>query len=126
MKNICKRTLCAVLALGMALLPAGATNWGLWYGNGLHQPPNGEDTVQTLAKYGAYYMGTPAKRSFISPLTAATKTEILPKYWIPSKSSTFPARSSSWAITSRPLRHLSGAWATRAISSATIRTIIPT
>ena len=58
MKNICKRTLCAVLALGMALLPAGATNWGLWYGNGLHQPPNGEDTVQTLAKYGAYYMGS--------------------------------------------------------------------
>ena len=54
MKNICKRTLCAALALGMALLPAGATNWGLWYGNGLHQPPNGEDTVQTLAKYGAY------------------------------------------------------------------------
>ena len=38
MKNICKRTLCAVLALGMAQLPAGATNWGLWYGNGLHQP----------------------------------------------------------------------------------------
>ena len=36
MKNICKRTLCAALALGMALLPAGATNWGLWYGNGLH------------------------------------------------------------------------------------------
>ena len=58
MKNICKRTLCAALALGMALLPAGATNWGLWYGNGLHQPPNGEDTVQTLAKYGAYYMGS--------------------------------------------------------------------
>ena len=58
MKNICKRMLCAALALGMALLPAGATNWGLWYGNGLHQPPNGEDTVQTLAKYGAYYMGS--------------------------------------------------------------------
>lgn len=63
MKNICKRTLCAALALGMALLPAGATNWGLWYGNGLHQPPNGEDTVQTLAKYGAYYMGSAAEKT---------------------------------------------------------------
>lgn len=62
-KNICKRTLCAALALGMALLPAGATNWGLWYGNGLHQPPNGEDTVQTLAKYGAYYMGSAAEKT---------------------------------------------------------------
>lgn len=30
MKKICKQTLCAALALGMALLPAGATNWGLW------------------------------------------------------------------------------------------------
>ena len=65
MKNICKRTLCAALALGMALLPAGATNWGLWYGNGLHQPPNGEDTVQTLAKYGAYYMGSADEKTLL-------------------------------------------------------------
>ena len=126
MKNICKRTLCAALALGMALLPAGATNWGLWYGNGLHQPPNGEDTVQTLAKYGAYYMGSADEKTLYLTFDCGYENGNTAKYWIPSRNSTFPARSSSWAITSRPLRHLSGAWATRVISSATIRTIIPT
>ena len=36
-----KRALSAALALAVAILPAGATNWGLWYGNGAHQPPSG-------------------------------------------------------------------------------------
>ena len=58
-----KRFLCAALALGMTVLSAGATNWGLWYGNGVHQPPNGEDTVQTLAQYGAYYMGSASEKT---------------------------------------------------------------
>lgn len=57
MKTLLKRMLCAALTCGMAISAAGATDWGLWYGNGLNQPPNGEDTVQTLAQYGAYYMG---------------------------------------------------------------------
>ena len=57
MKTLLKRMLCAALTCGMAISAAGATDWGLWYGNGPNQPPNGEDTVQTLAQYGAYYMG---------------------------------------------------------------------
>lgn len=57
MKKLWKKLLCAALAGGMVLPAAGATDWGLWYGNGANQPPNGEDTVQTLAQYGAYYMG---------------------------------------------------------------------
>lgn len=57
MKTLLKRMLCAALTCGMAISAAGATDWGLWYGNGANQPPNGEDTVQTLAQYGAYYMG---------------------------------------------------------------------
>ena len=58
-----KRALSAALALAVAILPAGAANWGLWYGNGAHQPPSGEDTAQTLAQYGAYYMGDPAEKT---------------------------------------------------------------
>ena len=57
MERLWKKLLCAALAGGMILSAAGATDWGLWYGNGVNQPPNGEDTVQTLAQYGAYYMG---------------------------------------------------------------------
>ena len=63
MTKLKKRFLCAALALGMTVLSAGATNWGLWYGNGVHQPPNGEDTVQTLAQYGAYYMGSASEKT---------------------------------------------------------------
>lgn len=48
MKTLLKRMLCAALTCGMAISAAGATDWGLWYGNGANQPPNGEDTVQTL------------------------------------------------------------------------------
>ena len=57
MKKMWKKLLCAAVAGGMMFSTAGATDWGLWYGNGVNQPPNGEDTVQTLAQYGAYYMG---------------------------------------------------------------------
>ncbi len=57
MTKLKKRLICAALTLGITVLSAGATDWGLWYGNGVHQPPNGEDTVQTLAQYGAYFMG---------------------------------------------------------------------
>ena len=91
MKNICKRTLCAALALGMALLPAGATNWGLWYGNGLHQPPNGEDTVQTLAKYGAYYMGSADEKTLYLTFDCGYENgKYCQKYWIPSKKQHVP------------------------------------
>ena len=62
MKTLLKRMLCAALTCGMAISAAGATDWGLWYGNGANQPPNGEDTVQTLAQYGAYYMGEPDEK----------------------------------------------------------------
>ncbi len=34
-----------------------ATNWGLSYTNGANQPPNGEDTAQTLEQYNTYFMG---------------------------------------------------------------------
>lgn len=57
MNKLWKKLLCAALAGSMMLSAAGATDWGLWYGNGANQPPSGEDTVQTLAQYGAYYMG---------------------------------------------------------------------
>ena len=57
MKKMWKKLLCAAVAGGMMFSTAGATDWGLWYGNGVNQPPNGEDTVQTLTQYGAYYMG---------------------------------------------------------------------
>ena len=57
MKKRLQTLLCAVLACCLLCMGAGATDWGLWYGNGANQPPNGEDTVQTLAQYGAYFMG---------------------------------------------------------------------
>ena len=57
MKKMWYELLWAPVAGGMMFSTAGATDWGLWYGNGVNQPPNGEDTVQTLAQYGAYYMG---------------------------------------------------------------------
>ncbi len=62
MKKMWKKLLCAAVAGGMMFSTAGATDWGLWYGNGVNQPPNGEDTVQTLAQYGAYYMGEPDEK----------------------------------------------------------------
>lgn len=57
MKHRIKRSLCALCAGLMLTGAAGATDWGLWYGNGAGKPPNGEDSVQTLAQYGAYYLG---------------------------------------------------------------------
>lgn len=57
MNHRIKRGLCALCAGVLLSSAAGAINWGLWYGNGAGKPPNGEDSVQTLAKYGSYYMG---------------------------------------------------------------------
>ena len=55
--------MCAVCAGAMLAAAAGATDWGLWYGNGAGKPPSGEDSVQTLAQYGAYYMGDPDSKT---------------------------------------------------------------
>ena len=57
MRQAGKRLLCALCAGALLAAAAGATDWGLWYGNGAGKPPTGEDSVQTLARYGAYYMG---------------------------------------------------------------------
>lgn len=57
-----KRSLCALCAGLMLTGAAGATDWGLWYGNGAGKPPRGEDSVQTLAQYGSYYMGDPDRK----------------------------------------------------------------
>lgn len=39
-----------------------ATDWGLWYGTGKGKPPRGEDSYQTLANYGTYFMGNPNEK----------------------------------------------------------------
>lgn len=57
MKNRSKRWICLAAMLGILTTSVSATDWGLWYGAGANQPPRGEDTVQTLAQYGAYFMG---------------------------------------------------------------------
>lgn len=57
MNHPIKRGLCALCAGVLLSGGAGAINWGLWYGNGAGKPPRGEDSVQTLAQYGAYYLG---------------------------------------------------------------------
>lgn len=62
MKKWCRRAVCMVLLIGVLSFGAGATNWGLWYGNGVNQPPRGEDNAQTLAQYGAYYMGNAGEK----------------------------------------------------------------
>ena len=62
MKKQIRRALGALLLCAMTLPCAGAVNWGLWYGNGVNQPPSGEDSVQTLSQYGAYYMGSAADK----------------------------------------------------------------
>lgn len=49
--------LCLTTVLSILYTSASATDWGLWYGTGENQPPRGEDTVQTLAQYDAYFMG---------------------------------------------------------------------
>ena len=41
MKKRLQTLLCAVLACCLLCMGAGATDWGLWYGNGVNQPPNG-------------------------------------------------------------------------------------
>lgn len=57
MNHPIKRGLCALCAGVLLMGAAGAINWGLWYGNGAGKPPRGEDSVQTLAQYGSYYLG---------------------------------------------------------------------
>ena len=52
-----KRWLCLAATLGILTTSVSATDWGLWYGTSANQPPRGEDTLQTLAQYGAYFMG---------------------------------------------------------------------
>ncbi|MDO4270506.1 MAG: polysaccharide deacetylase family protein [Eubacteriales bacterium] len=63
MKNPFKRFVCAALACGLLGGAAGATDWGLSYRNGANMPPSGEDTAETLARYGAYYMGGAADKT---------------------------------------------------------------
>ena len=63
MKNKFRRIVCAALLLSLTALSAGATNWGLSYNNGVNQPPTGEDTVEKLAQYGAYFRGDSAQKT---------------------------------------------------------------
>lgn len=58
-----KRVVCALCAGALLSASAGATDWGLWYGKGANQPPQGEDSVQTLAQYGAYFMGDTTQKN---------------------------------------------------------------
>lgn len=62
MKKLFQHGLAAALAVTLSIHSACAVNWGLWYGNGAGQPPTGEDSAQTLAQYGAYYMGSPEEK----------------------------------------------------------------
>jgi len=62
MRKWLQKILCAGLALTFSTLPAGATDWGLWYGNGVNQPPSGEESAEKLAEYQTYYMGSPSQK----------------------------------------------------------------
>lgn len=67
MAGLAKRVICALCAGALLSTWAGATDWGLWYGNGAGKPPQGEDSVQTLAQYGAYFMGdTTQKKLYLT------------------------------------------------------------
>lgn len=57
MKYISKQWLCLTVIFGILTTSVSATDWGLWYGAGANQIPRGEDTMQTLAQYGSYFMG---------------------------------------------------------------------
>lgn len=63
MKKRYQRWICLTTMLGILTASAQATDWGLWYGAGANQPPRGEDTVQTLAQYRAYFMGDPKEKN---------------------------------------------------------------
>lgn len=52
-----KKIISSVLISTVLFSNVYATNWGLSYINGINQPPNGEDTMQTLAQYNTYFMG---------------------------------------------------------------------
>lgn len=62
MKKRYQKWICLTAMIGILTASAQATDWGLWYGAGANQPPRGEDTVQTLAQYGAYFMGDPKEK----------------------------------------------------------------
>lgn len=57
MKHTGKRWLCVAFIAGILTTSVSATDWGLWYGAGANQTPRGEDSMQTLAQYDAYFMG---------------------------------------------------------------------
>lgn len=52
-----------ICAMMSAVLRAGAIEWGLSFRNGVNQPPSGEQSVEALAKYGAYFMGDAAQKT---------------------------------------------------------------
>lgn len=62
MKKQYRKWICLTILFGILTASAQATDWGLWYGAGSNQPPRGEDTIQTLAQYGAYFMGDPKEK----------------------------------------------------------------
>lgn len=62
MRKPMQKIVCMGMALTLAASSASATDWGLWYGNGIHQPPSGEESVESLAQYQAYYMGSPSQK----------------------------------------------------------------
>ena len=69
----------ALSAAGEAAVPAAA-DWGLSFPTE-GESPVGNATAEDLARYGAYYLGTPARRSSISPLTAGTRTATRRPFW---------------------------------------------
>ena len=58
-----KRVSCSIISAGILFSTSAATNWGLWYENGVNQPPNGQDTVNTLYQYSAYFMADTSKNT---------------------------------------------------------------
>lgn len=62
MKKRYQKWICLAALFNMFISSAQGTDWGLWYGTGTNQPPRGEDTIQTLAQYNAYFMGDPKEK----------------------------------------------------------------
>lgn len=58
-----KKIVSSILISSVLFSSVYATNWGLSYTNGVNQPPNGEDSVQTLAQYNTYFLGDTSKKT---------------------------------------------------------------
>ena len=58
-----KKIVSSILISSVLFSSVYATNWGLSYTNGVNQPPNGEDSAQTLAQYNTYFLGDTSKKT---------------------------------------------------------------